>query len=176
MDHLDPVRELVAQCVQTSKATTEAIAAELRTGGSAGSLLTRRALAEVADGVRSVAEAKLYRLLVRRRFPAATWNPDLFDGSGSWLAAPDAIWPEAGLIVEVESREWHLSPESWAATMRRTNRLSRLGYAVQQLPPSRIVAEPEAVVAELRAAYAAGIVRTHAQGRPNVTIRVRGAA
>lgn len=174
MRRLDQVRELVAEGVQTGKATTDELANELPPGGSAGSRLTRVALAEVADGVRSVAEAKLRQLLAGRGFPAAIWNADLYDEAAGWLARPDAIWPEAALIVEVESREWHLSPADWAATMRRTNRLSRLGYDVQQLPPSRIAADPDSVIADLTAAYAAGLARAHTGARPLVTIRAAG--
>lgn len=156
---MDDVRAVIAECVQRGKATPEQISAELKAGGSAGSLLPRRVLAEVADGVHSVAEAQLRRLLIAHDFPPALWNKEMYDDAGGWLATPDARWPEAGLIAEVQSREWHLSPESWAATMRRTNRLSRLGYDVQQFPPSRIRSEPNAVLAELLAAYDAGIRR-----------------
>lgn len=168
---LDEARALVAEGVQRRKTTVQEIADELESGGSSGSLLPRRVLAEVDDGVRSVAEAHLHELLERRGFPSAIWNGDLFDIDGVWLARPDAIWPEAGLIVEVESREWHLSPDDWAATMRRTNVLNRLGYTVQQFPPSQISADPDAVLDDLRAAYVAGKVRVNGLPSPDVVIR-----
>jgi hypothetical protein len=87
------------------------------------------------------------------------WNRDIRDAQGKFIARPDAYWAEAGLIAEVQSREWHLSPEDWAATMRRSNRLSRLGFDVQQIPPSRIARQPGEVASEMRAAYEAGIAR-----------------
>ena len=31
----------------------------------------------------------------------------------TFLARPDAWWLKAGVVVEVDSREWHLSPEDW---------------------------------------------------------------
>lgn len=176
MRTLDRVRELVAEGVQTGKVTLDALAEELKAGGTAGTRLTRQVLAQVSDGVRSVAEAQLHALLAARCFPAAIWNADLYDESGAWLGNPDAIWPEADLIVEVESREWHLSPADWAATMRRTNRLSRLGYDVQQLTPSRITSDPDSVVTELRAAYAAGVARASVGSRPAVVIRAADSA
>ncbi|MEP7056049.1 MAG: hypothetical protein ABI912_12465, partial [Actinomycetota bacterium] len=144
LDRVDHVRALVAEGVQRGKTTVGELAAALATGESAGSRLARSVLAEVADGVRSVAEAHLYSLVVGAKFPEPLWNADMYDASGSWAGCPDAIWPEANLIVEVESREWHLAPELWAATMKRNNRLSRLGYDVQQLPPSRIDSQPAA--------------------------------
>lgn len=168
---LDAVRGLTAEAVQRGKCTVGALDEELSRGGSAGSRLTRHVLAEVSDGVRSAAEAWLRDLINSSAMPRPVWNADLFAPSGLWLATPDAIWPEAGLIAEVESREWHLSPESWAATMERTNRLSRLGYDVQQFPPSRIKRHPASVVADLRAAYAAGLLR--ARNLPPLKITIR---
>ena len=160
---LDDVRALAAECIQKRKATTDQVAAELHAGASAGSLLLRLVLAEVADGVHSVAEAQLRRLLRSTDLPQPRWNADLKDAGGKFVARPDAFWAEAGLIVEVQSREWHLSPQDWGATMRRTNRLSRLGYDVQQVAPSRISSEPTVVLDEIRAAYAAGLARAAVQ-------------
>lgn len=174
MQNLDDVRALVAEGVQRGKTTVEQIAEELRSGGSAGSRLPRRVLAEVGDGVRSVAEAQLRSLLEARGFAAASWNPDLYDAHDEWLARPDAYWPEANLIAEVESREWHLSPADWAATMRRTNRLNVLGFSVQQFPPGRVLADPDSIVAEISAAYAAGLARMSGGMRSDITLRSAG--
>ena len=124
--------------------------------------MARRVLAEVSDGVHSVAEAQLRRLPTDVGFPPPRWNVDLTDATGAWVARPDAYWEEAALVVEVQSREWHFTPAEWAATMERTNRLSRLGYDVQQFPPSRITGDPAGVVRELRAAYDAGLRRPRA--------------
>ena len=176
MKRLGAVRALVAEGVQQGKTTTRELIAELEAGGTRGAKLIRIALAEVADGVHSVAEAQLRAMLVAADFAPGCWNADLYNMSFHWLARPDALWPEANLVVEVESREWHLSPEQWAATMERTNRLSRLGYDVQQLPPSRVTADPAGVLADLRAAYAAGIERHRAGVHPEVVIKWREAA
>ena len=47
------------------------------------------------------------------------FNARLYVGS-EFVAVPDAWWPDVGVAVEVESREWHLSPEDWERTMRRS--------------------------------------------------------
>jgi very-short-patch-repair endonuclease len=167
---LDDVRSLLAEAVQRGKCTASELATELALGGSAGSKLARQVLAEVSDGIHSVAEAKLRILIRASSLPEPIWNADLFDKSGNWIARPDAIWPDAGLIVEVESREWHLTPDTWAATMKRTNRLTRVGYAVQQFPPSRIDREPDQVIAELAEAHAAAARRGRSHAA-EVTIR-----
>lgn len=38
---------------------------------------------------------------------------------GSLVAVPDALWAAAGLVVEIDSRAWHLSPSSYRRTQRR---------------------------------------------------------
>ncbi len=82
MHSLDEVRAVMAECVQRGKATADQLAAELLAGESAGSMLPRRVLAEVSDGVHAVAEAKLRRLLIDSGFAPAVWKPDLHDGDG----------------------------------------------------------------------------------------------
>lgn len=106
---LRDVRALVAGAVQAGKTTVPLLEAALASGESAGSLLTRRVLGEVRDGVRSAPEAEL-RELVQQDLPGARYNPTLFDGTGQELACPDAYWADAALIAEVDSREWHASP------------------------------------------------------------------
>ena len=59
-------------------------------------------LTEVADGVRSTAEADLRTLIIQARLPTPLYNPDLYVG-GKFLARPDAWWPDAGVAVEVDS-------------------------------------------------------------------------
>jgi hypothetical protein len=54
---VNDVRSLVASAVQLRKVTVAELAVELGQGPTAGSARFREALAEVADGVRSVAEA-----------------------------------------------------------------------------------------------------------------------
>jgi very-short-patch-repair endonuclease len=68
------------------------------------------------------------------------------------IAQPDAWWPEFGVAVEVDSKEWHLSPADWEKTMRRNARLGALGIVVLQFSPRQIRDEPAEVVATIRAA------------------------
>ena len=55
------------------------------------------------------------------------------------------------VVVEIDSREWHLSPADWERTMRRHNALQQAGYTVLHFPPSRVYGEPERVAAEIAA-------------------------
>jgi hypothetical protein len=152
------VRALVAEAVQQRHCTVSDLVAELRRGPGAGSGALRAALAEVADGVRSVAEGDLRRLVKRHRLPDPQYNVDLFGGN-VFLARPDAWWAEAGVAVEVDSREWHLLPRDWERTMARHNLMSAHGIIVVHFTPRRIRSESAAVAAELRAAIDAGLRR-----------------
>ncbi len=125
----------------------------------------RRTLAEVADGVRSAAEGDLRDLIRAAGLPAAdvqrpaVRRPD-------FLAVPDAWWPDAGVAVEVESREWHLSPEDWERTLRRHARMSAQGIIVMHFTPQpdHAPSRPR-VAADIRAALEAG------RARPALAIR-----
>jgi len=159
MDDPAEVRAIVAAGVQRGKVHIWQLAEELAQGSMRGSAGLRQALAEVADGVRSVAEGDLVRLIKRARLPTPVLNPCLYV-DGKFLACPDAWWPEAGVAVEVDSREWHLGPADWEQTMARHARMSSHGIIVLHYPPSRIRLASGEVAAEIRAALAAGRSRS----------------
>ena len=80
----------------------------------------------------------------------------------------DAWWPDAGVAAEVDSREWHLSPQSWEETMRRHARLTALGILVLHFSPRQVRGEPKEVVAAIRSALGsrAGQGLADIQARP----------
>jgi hypothetical protein len=158
------VRALVADAVQQAQCTVEQLAAELRAGSTQGSGALRAALEEVAAGVRSVAEGDLRKLIVRCGLPEPMYNARLFVGE-AFLARPDAWWPDAGVACEVDSREWHLSPQGWERTQARHARMSAHGILVLHYAPRRIRSDSAAVASELRATLAAG------RQRPPLPIR-----
>jgi hypothetical protein len=69
LDDIADIRTVVAAGVQQRKVMVWQLAEELAHGPIRGSARLRRVLAEVADGVRSVAEADLVRLIKRERLP-----------------------------------------------------------------------------------------------------------
>lgn len=159
MDDPAEVRAIVAAGVQRGKVQIWQLAEELARGSVRGSAGLRQALAEVADGVRSAAEGDLVGLIKWARLPMPVLNPWLYV-DGKFLARPDAWWAEAGVAVEVDSREWHLSPADWEQTMARHARMSSHGIIVLHYPPSRIRLAGGEVAAEIRAALAAGRSRS----------------
>lgn len=159
------VRELVASAVQRRRCTVGQLIAELRDGPTQGSGALRAVLEEVADGVASAAEGDLRKLIKSGGLPEPVYNPRLYVGS-AFLAQPDLYWREAGVAGEVDSREWHLSPELWARTLERHAKMSAQGIIVVHYTPRRIRTDGARVLAELRSTIEAG------RRRPELAVRV----
>jgi hypothetical protein len=152
---LREVRAVTADAVQRNCCRLADLCEELAQAPRRHSGWLREALAEVADGVRSVAEGDLRDLIIRAGLPRPMFNPRLFVGD-EFLAKPDAWWPDAGVAAEVDSREWHLSPDDWAATLARHARMGRYGIVVLHFTPGQIRTRPEQVVTDIGAALLAG--------------------
>ena len=149
------VRAVVAGAVQRGKCPVGPLRYELDNGSRRGSALLRRALAEVADGARSAAEADLHAVIKRARLPMPMFNPRLFAGR-VFIASPDCWWPDAGVAAEVDSREWHLSPRDWEETLARHARMSAHGIIALHFTPRQISAERNEVITAIRSAITSG--------------------
>jgi len=149
---LRDVRAVVADAVQRDKCAISRLAAELGEGPAKGSVLFREALADVADGIRSAAEGDLRDLLARSGLPMPLFNPSLYDAAGTFIARPDAWWPGLGIAVEVDSREWHMSPEDHARTLARGRRMARYQIVVLRFTPRQIRTQRTAVISDIKAA------------------------
>jgi hypothetical protein len=158
------VRAVAADAVQRGRCRIDELADELRRAPVRQSAWLRRTLAEVADGVRSAAEGDLRDLIRAHGLPPPLFNARLYVGP-EFLAVPDAWWPEKGVVAEVDSREWHLSPEDWQRTLRRGARMNALGINVMHFTPQRIRTEAAVVAAEIRSALEAG------WDRPRLAVR-----
>ena len=159
------VRAIVADAVQRDTCTIKTLTTELSTGPNAGSALFREALADVAEGVRSAAEGDLKDLLTTSGLPMPLFNPSLYDDTGAFIARPDAWWPELGIAVEVDSREWHLSPEDHANTLARGRRMAKYQVVVLRFTPRQIRTKPAEVIKDIKAALEG------AQDRPPLKLR-----
>jgi hypothetical protein len=148
-------RAVVASAVQRGRCTVAQLGAELRDGPIRDSANLRAALAEVIAGIRSVPEGDLRKLIGRAGLPQPLYNPRLYIGE-VFLAQPDAWWPQHGVAVEVDSREWHLSPADWEHTMARHRRMSGAGIVVVHVSPRQIRDEAAHLEADLTAALRAG--------------------
>lgn len=149
------VRALVARAVQQNLCRIDLLRQELAAGPVRQSAWLRRALSEVAGGIRSGAEGDFRDLITSAGLPMPMFNPQLYLGD-KFVAMPDAWWPEAGVAGEVDSREWHLSPEDWERTLRRHDLMSACGIIVLHFTPSQVRREPADVLASIQAALAVG--------------------
>ena len=162
MDNLRDVRAVVADAVQRRACQVRELAAELAGGQNTGSALFRVALADVAEGIRSVTEADLKDLLVKARVPMPLFNASLFDADGTFIARPDAWWPELGIAIEVDSREWHLSPEDHAEH-------ARPGPAHGPLPDRGAQVHPQAATVRTRDGHRGNPPHARRRPRPPAT-------
>ena len=161
---LRDVRAMVADAVQRGHCNVADLSTELKAGPNRGSALFREALTDVADGIRSAAEGDLKDLLRRSGLPTPLFNASVYDGS-TFVARPDAWWPEFGVAVEVDSHEWHMSPEDHARTLDRQRRMGKHSIVILPFTPKQIRKQPADVVAEIRAALES------AKGRPPLKLR-----
>jgi len=151
---LSEIRDLVASAVQRGRLMVGHLARELeKAGPAAGSARVRLVLSEVADGVRSAAEADLRTLVIQSRLPTPLYNPDLFVGA-QFLARPDAWWPEFGVAVEVDSLEWHLSPADYQRTQLRHDRMVAQGIRVLHFTPRYLRTAKRDVVQQINSTLA----------------------
>ncbi|HJT79098.1 MAG TPA: hypothetical protein VJ739_18020 [Gemmataceae bacterium] len=152
------VRAVVADAVQRRCCTVADLATELREGPIRGSARFRSALADVADGIRSVAEGDLRKLIRAARLPTPLYNASLYVGD-DFLARPDAWWPEAGVVVEVDSYEWHLLPADADRTRKRHDLLIAAGVYPLHFSPRQIRTERAEVVRLIRDTLERGLQR-----------------
>lgn len=144
------VRAVLAEAVQRSHTTVRELARELDQAQRNGTALLREILTEVADGARSAPEAQLRRLTAKSRIlPKVRWNPKMPGG----LPTPDGYIEEAGMALEVDSREFHLSPDDWEKTLKHHNDLAAAGILVLHFTPKQIREEPTRVLRQIEAAY-----------------------
>lgn len=112
--------------------------------------LLREILAEVADGARSAPEAQLRQLAAKSRIlPKVRWNPKMPGG----LPTPDGYIEEARMALEVDSREFHLSPDDWEKTLKHHNELAAAGILVLHFTPRQIREEAARVLRQIEDAY-----------------------
>ena len=122
-------------------------------------------MGEVADGVRSVPEARARQLVrLSSRLPLMHWNPTITDSDGRFVLRPDGWMDEVAVAWEIDSLAWHLRPADYAATLARHNRATSLGIIVVHHTPSQLERYGDRCVADLEATYLSALRRP----RPNV--------
>lgn len=139
LSSLRDVRAIVAESIQRGFTSVAALEQELALAGTSRTALLRQAIREVGAGARSAPEIDLHKIFPPDgSMPKIVWNPRLEALDGTPLPSPDGWIDEVGIALEVDSREYHLSPEDWQRTMRRHNLLGSYGALVLHFTPSEI--------------------------------------
>lgn len=153
LDDVDAVRAMMADAVQMRLCSVEDLVEELSQPRRPGTALARRVLVEIADGIRSAAEAWARDLVLRSGLPAPKWNVELRDELGRSLGVVDAYWEEAGLAWEIQSRTFHLSPQALKRDVQKLAGLAAAGVTVFPSAATDLRDEPCEVLGELTSAY-----------------------
>ncbi|XTZ18557.1 hypothetical protein ACQSSU_14910 [Micromonospora echinospora] len=149
-----PVRAIVTEAIQREFTDLISLDEEITRARRSSTALVRRAFAEVVAGARSAPEAELRQCLAASRvLPEIHWNPQLRTTDGSVLPTPDGYLDDAAVALEVDSREFHFSPDDWARTLRRHNELGRHGILVLHFTPAHIRGMAEQVRRTVEDAY-----------------------
>jgi hypothetical protein len=159
MTSLGDVRALVAEAIQNGRCDVSLLVAELKNGPVGGSRLYRLALRECIAGSRSAAEGDLMMLIGRSDLAEPMYNAELYTADGTFLGIADAWWQRAGVVAEVDSRRYHLSPADYERTVMRHNRMAAHGINVLHFLPDTVKTEPSAVIRSLRGALRSGTAR-----------------
>ena len=122
-------------------------------------------LEEIADGVRSVAEADARRLVQRSGLPLPLWNHRILDEQGRSIAIADAWFDDVAMAWEIDSRQWHLDPDDYTRTLDRRSALMAAGAVVLHTQPQKLHERQREAQAELIATHAAAARRP----RPPIT-------
>lgn len=155
---LRDVRAMLCESVQRGLTTSDRLADELGHACWKGAALCRRALDDVVAGCRSAPECEL-RDLVRTSavLSEPLWNEPLPGSAGDII--PDACWPTARVVVEIDSTEWHRMGDLVELTERRRGRYAALGWTVVPISPRRLRDEPATVLHEIEEAVKVGCIR-----------------
>jgi hypothetical protein len=85
------------------------------------------------------------------------YNARLYLPDGTFLGMVDEWWPRAGVGLEVDSRQYHMSRNDYSETMHRHNRLEAAGACMLHVLPADVKEKWKSTIyANLREAIANG--------------------
>ncbi|MEV8345530.1 hypothetical protein [Streptomyces niveus] len=164
----DRVRALLVGTVQRGRCHPDDLRAELHASRALRNPAVRAVLDDLRVGVHSLAEGETRDTLLNAGIPEPLWNPTLRTPSGTFLARPDAYWPDESVALEVDSAEYHLGITEYRATVRRRLLLESHGVSVLSVTPSLVRDHPEELIAAILTKL--HLATTHPP-RPTVLLR-----
>lgn len=155
----DHVRALLTSVIREARITPAVLRDELSRATSRGTALPKRILADLDDGVRSLAQGWAKRLIHRAGLPTPSWRVPITSPTGAHLATPDAWWDDVGLAWQVDSYAFDLTPADYTSVLRRSAHLTAAGIVVVHTPPAQLRDNPAEVADLLRAAHSQAATR-----------------
>ncbi|UWF76913.1 MULTISPECIES: hypothetical protein [Microbacterium] len=133
-------------------ATVEQLRAAAGAGPRAGVSRLRAALEAIRVGSASPLETE-YRLdAVAGGLPEAALDVEIRDGDGRLVGVSEVVYPEYGVVVEVEGDHHRTSRTQWVRDIDKYTAYAALGYEVVRVTSSHIRGEHPRAVAMVRAA------------------------
>lgn len=143
---------LLAEAVQRRTCTRSMLADELARGPRQGSAVARAALTAIGSGADSAPEADMAALLATSTFlPTPQVNHHIWVRGRHYVG--DFCWPEARLVIEIDSVEHHGFGAAAEWTARRRAELTADGWTVLSISPARVRREGPVVLAQVEDTY-----------------------
>lgn len=141
---INEVREVIAAAVQQGRSDPRALFVAALHRGRIPALF-RTGLEEILNGARSVPEAEVVRRMARANITGLRFNARVYDGS-RFLCLPDVLDEDSWTALEIDSMEYHLSPEAYRRTQERRRRAIAAGLIVVSATPSEIYRDFDGVL------------------------------
>jgi hypothetical protein len=151
---------LLSRPLQTGRVTIDDLAIAHMHAPPRGSKQVGRAIDQLALGVRSAGESLAQRLFARSDvLPEILWNRWLRLPDGGPLVCVDGLILDAGMVLEVNSRQYHAWALAFEDTEARQLRLTAAGLIVAPVTPRRMMADGQAVLGEVEQTYVFNVGR-----------------
>lgn len=117
----DRRQRALAAVLYAAEPTTDPLSGDTAalTGGAALALLGIREAPYAPADVLIRAPRRLTATAGVRPLATPLWNARLHTPDGTFLAGPDAYWPDEGVALEIDSAEYHYTRDSPPATAGR---------------------------------------------------------
>jgi len=101
---------------------------------------------EAAAGAESGGEAKFWRLIKESPLPTPVLQQEVMTAHG--LKRLDGYWPDLGLGVEIDGREFHNTADAFVSDRVKQNAVHGLGLVLMRYAVSQVMNEEEYVLTE----------------------------
>lgn len=109
--------------------------------------MVSRAARELAAGARSVPEGVIWTACWELGLPVPALNVAIRVAGRRFH--PDCLFQEMRLVVEIDGREYHSTPEQIAADAQRQALLEAAGYTVMRFAASNVLYRPAEVMSQI---------------------------